>query len=454
MTSHTYYDVTQWPVGDPYKDIGLVINSMIKDIKRNQSQIDLDEGGKPGATIFIPPGDYHLETQVLIDISYLSIVGSGHGFTSSSIRFNLSQANEQSLHELWPGGSRILVNLKPRKDDETSSAAFLIKRDGSPRISSVEFSHFCIDGLHFVDDGSSEKNPENTYINGKTGIYVACAQDSFRINGMGLVYLEHGIIIKQADALSIHDNFIAECGNCIELRDWGQASKITDNLIGAGYKGYSIFAEHFGGLLISSNNIFPRGASSIYFKNVVRSTITSNRLHSFYPGMIDLRDDSSDNLVAANHIYRAHEPWPPMQDHDNGLNDLYGIVRIDGNNNSLIANHFSDILDSTSINPIGTTPVIIHLINGSGNYIASNHIVATTETEDSLEEEEKDNSDSCFSTQVTAMLSGEAARSINFLAVQVDPPSSHNMILDTGTSSQIRMDKTSNACRPLPEQPV
>ena len=129
-------------------------------------------------------------------------------------------------------------------------------------------------------------------------------------------------------------------------------------------------------------------------------------------------------------------------------------MRIDGNNNSLIANHFSDILDSTSINPIGTTPVIIHLINGSGNYIASNHIVATTETEDSLEEEEKDSSDSCFSTQVTAMLSGEAARSINFLAVQVDPPSSHNMILDTGTSSQIRMDKTSNACRPLPEQPV
>ncbi|WP_334105207.1 NosD domain-containing protein, partial [Muricomes intestini] len=104
---------------------------------------------------------------------------------------------------------------------------------------------------------------ENTYINGKTGIYVASAGDSFRITGMGIVYLEHGITIYNADALAIHDNFIAECGNCIELRGSGQASKITDNLIGAGYKGYSIYAQNFGGLLITANNIFPRGSSSV-----------------------------------------------------------------------------------------------------------------------------------------------------------------------------------------------
>ncbi len=110
----------------------------------------------------------------------------------------------------------------------------------------MEFSGFCIDGLHFIDDGSGEENPENTYTNGKTGIYVACPQDAFRITGMGIVYLEHGITVCNADALSIHDNFIAECGSCIELRGWGQASKITDNLIGAGFKGYSIYAENFG----------------------------------------------------------------------------------------------------------------------------------------------------------------------------------------------------------------
>lgn len=103
---------------------------------------------------------------------------------------------------------------------------------------------------------------------------------------MGFVYLEHGITMYHADALSIHDNFIAECGNCIELRGWGQASKITDNLMGAGYKGYSIFAQNFGGLLISANNIFPRGSSSVHFEHVARSVITGNRFHSFYPGML------------------------------------------------------------------------------------------------------------------------------------------------------------------------
>ena len=29
----------------------------------------------------------------------------------------------------------------------------------------MEFENFCIDGLHFVDDGNGD--PENTYLNGK-----------------------------------------------------------------------------------------------------------------------------------------------------------------------------------------------------------------------------------------------------------------------------------------------
>ena len=95
MTSNNHYDVTRWHTGNPYSDIGEVINSIIADIKSRQTQTDSNGGGKPGAVIYIPPGDYHLTTQVLIDISYLKIMGAGHGFTSSSIRFNAPQ-NE------WP----------------------------------------------------------------------------------------------------------------------------------------------------------------------------------------------------------------------------------------------------------------------------------------------------------------------------------------------------------------
>lgn len=443
MASKNYYDVTEWPVGNPYEDIGEVINSIIADIKSRQTDTDVNKGGKPGAVIYIPPGDYHLGSQVVIDISYLKIMGSGHGFTSSSIRFNTSENEWADLHELWPGGSRILVDIPLEvNDEEYKGAAFYVERSGNPRISSVEFSDFCIDGLHFIEDGSGETNPENTYTNGKTGIYVASACDSFRITGMGFVYLEHGITIYHADALTIHDNFIAECGNCIELRGWGQASKITDNLIGAGFKGYSIYAQNFGGLLITANNVFPRGASSIYFDGVTRSSITNNRLHSFYPGMVVFRENCSENLVSSNHFLRDHEPWTPFLGIDNGLDDLYGLLYISGNNNSVIANHFSEGINTQNIKPVGATPVIIRIVSGNGNYISNNHVVAT--------EVHAKISDSCFSAQVDALLTTEASEPLTVTTVLVEKESLQNTILDSGSDAQVVMDKTENAFRATP----
>lgn len=443
MASKNYYDVTEWPVGNPYEDIGEVINSIIADIKSRQTDTDVNKGGKPGAVIYIPPGDYHLGSQVVIDISYLKIMGSGHGFTSSSIRFNTSENEWADLHELWPGGSRILVDIPLEvNDEEYKGAAFYVERSGNPRISSVEFSDFCIDGLHFIEDGSGETNPENTYTNGKTGIYVTSACDSFRITGMGFVYLEHGITIYHADALTIHDNFIAECGNCIELRGWGQASKITDNLIGAGFKGYSIYAQNFGGLLITANNVFPRGASSIYFDGVTRSSITNNRLHSFYPGMVVFRENCSENLVSSNHFLRDHEPWTPFVGIDNGLDDLYGLLYISGNNNSVIANHFSEVINTQNIKPVGATPVIIRIVSGNGNYISNNHVVAT--------EVHAKISDSCFSAQVDALLTTEASEPLTVTTVLVEKESLQNTILDSGSDAQVVMDKTVNAFRATP----
>ena len=447
MASPNYYDVTTWPVGDPAEDIGEVINSIIADIKRRQTDIDHKEGGKPGAVIYIPPGDYRLRTQVVIDISFLKIEGSGHGFTSSSIRFNVPEDEWPDLHELWPGGSRILVDIPlggeetDAKSAEAKGAAFRVERSGSPRISSVEFSNFCIDGLHFTSDGS-ELHPENSYVNGKTGIHVASANDSFRINGMGFVYLEHALTIYNADALSVHDNFLAECGSCIELRGWGQASKITDNLIGAGFTGHSIYAENHGGLLITANNVFPRGASSVYLNGVTRSSVTNNRLHSFYPGMVELTANSSENLVAANHLLRDHEPWTPFLHVDNGRDDRYGLLRVSGSNNSIIGNHFSEVIDSQSIRPVGATPVIIRLTAGTGNYVSSNHMVAMGVHAKS--------GDSAFSAQVDALLTTEDSSGLVVTTVMVDSESARNTILDSGSDDRVVLDRAVNAFRATP----
>ena len=447
MAGKNYYDVTEWNVGNPYEDIGEVINSIIEEIKGRQNHADIDDGGKPGAVIYIPSGDYHLRTQVLIDISYLKIQGSGHGFVSSSIRYNLLQEEWANLHEIWPGGSRILVDL-PMKEgmQEGEGAAFYIEREGNPRISSVEFENFCIDGLHFIDDGLGADNPENTYSNGKTGIYSASANDAFRITGMGFVYLEHGITMYHADALSIHDNFIAECGSCIELRGWGQASKITDNLMGAGYRGYSIFAQNFGGLLISANNIFPRGSSSVHFDHVARSVITGNRFHSFYPGMLVFERNCSENMVSSNHFLRDNEPWAPLLGYDNGLDDLYGLLHIQGSFNTITANHISEVVAADSIKPQGSKPVIIRIVSGNGNYISGNHIIAMTETSDILPEA----ADSCFSAQVNALTRTGRQNILDVITVQIEAEAVRNTVLDTGNAQQIILDRVANAFRAVP----
>ena len=443
MAGKNYYDVTDWHVGNPYTDIGEVINSILADIKSRQQETDVNDEGKPGAVIYIPSGDYHLKTQVKIDISYLKIQGSGHGFVSSSIRYNVPQEQWKDLHDIWPGGSRILVDLKPEKNDERSGAAFLVEREGDPRISSVEFENFCIDGLHFVDDGNGD--PENTYINGKTGIYVASAQDSFRITGMGIIYLEHGVTLYNSDALSVHDNFIAECGNCVELRGAGQASKITDNLMGAGYRGHSIYAENFGGLLVASNNIFPRGRSIVHFRGVLRSSVTANRFHSFYPGML-IFEDCRENLVSSNHFLRDHEPWPPMQGYDNGLNDDYGLIHIEGSCNSVISNHISETIEMQYLKPAGIKPVVIHLVSGTENYVACNHIVATTQAD----KKEKEGDSSCFDAQVGALLSMNKLVRLSVDAVRVDAASSDNVILDTCRENEAAMDFDANVFRGIP----
>lgn len=441
MSSANTYDVTTWSHGDPHEDIGEVINSIIADVKARQADSDADDGGKPGAVIHIPPGDYRLRTQVLIDISFLRIEGAGHGFTSSSIRFNVPQEEWPGLHELWPGGSRILVDVSGGDGRQSDGAAFRVARKGSPRISSIEFSGFCIDGLHFTGDEPGG-NPENSYVNGKTGIYVEDANDSFRVTGMGFVYLEHALTIHNADALSIHDNFIAECGSCIELRGWGQASKITDNLIGAGPQGRSIYAENHGGLLITANNVFPRGASSVHLHGVTRSSVTNNRLHAFYPGMVVLAAGSSENLVSTNHFLRDHEPWTPFLGVDNGRDDLTGLLTIDGSDNSVIGNHFSEVIDSRSVRPAGAAPVIIRLTAGDGNYIATNHIVALDVAATS--------NDSAFEAQVDALLTTGSSRTLPVTAVWVDAESTRNTILDSGRDDQLTLDPTVNAFRATP----
>ncbi len=100
MTHNNYYDVTQWHIGNPYKDIGEVINSIILDIKNDKPQLMLITAGNRRRYLY---SARRLSSQDagFIDISYLKIMGAGHGFVSSSIRFNTPAVEWAYLHDVW-----------------------------------------------------------------------------------------------------------------------------------------------------------------------------------------------------------------------------------------------------------------------------------------------------------------------------------------------------------------
>ena len=361
------YDVTSWKIkGRPevtaQVDIGAVINDIIADIKKRQATA----GTRPGAVITIPPGDYDLRTQVVVDISYLTIAGFGHGFFSRSIKDNVDTSG---WFDLQPGGSHIRV-LTP----STAPQAFLVRRAGSPRLSGVVFRDFCLDGVEFPPDG-------NSYRNGRTGIEVASDNDSFHITGMGFVYLEHALIVRGADALRIHDNMIAECGNCVELTGAGQATIVSDNLMGAGPDGATLLAENHEGLLITGNNLFPRGRSLVELTGCNRCSVTANRFQGFSPGMMRLINNCKENLVTGNHFRRGMEGFPPFLGTSNGLDDLYGVVHIAGDNNLFSNNLIAYDVSPDRIVPLNAQPTMVLIAGGDSNVVATNHVVSNVEAQ-------------------------------------------------------------------------
>ena len=107
-----------------------------------------------------------------------------------------------------------------------------------------------------------------------------------------------------------------------------------------------------------------------------------------------MENNCAENLISANHFLRDREPWPPMQAYDNGRDDTYGLLYIEGSNNSIIANHISETLDVQYLKP--------------------------------------------------------RLKALDAVAVLVEKSSAQNTILDSGSDSQVLMDRAVNAFRATP----
>lgn len=126
--------------------------------------------------------------------------------------------------------------------------------------------------------------------------------------------------------------------------------------------------------MITANNVFPRGSSSVHFDGVVRSSVTNKRFHWFYPWMLVFQRNCSENLVSSNHI--------------------------------------SETIGTQYLRPSGVTSVVIHIVSGRGNYIANNHIAATTDVSNAKDGEV----DSYFSAQMDALMTADQLMELDVTA--------------------------------------
>lgn len=349
----TVYDVTTWTGASvsPYTDIGLVINEIIADIKSQQTS----QTTRPGAVIYIPPGHYTLQTTVNIDIGFLTIKGSGHGFMSEAVRDDL---NHSAWVETLPGSSHVQIA-------NNNQVGFLVDRATNPvangRLNAIVFQDFCIDGV------SSSK----PYLpgNGKTGIKVQYDTDSLRVEGMGMVYLSHALVVRNADAFNITNNFICECGNAITLSDGSIVGKITNNYLINPWAGHSIFIENNDDCVINGNSLL--WGARIQMKNVNRAVITGNKFVSNFSGMIVHETPCHEQLISANHFRRRFGDGGPARN-----DDLYGMIHLNGNDNSVTANAFSFDVPPAEIVPSGATPTVVLVKGGARNFLATNKLAS------------------------------------------------------------------------------
>jgi inulin fructotransferase (DFA-I-forming) len=348
----TVYDVTTWTGAtvSPYTDIGLVINQIVADIHAQQTSATT----RPGAVIYIPPGHYTLQTTVNIDVGFLTIKGSGHGFMSEAVR---DGQDHSAWVETLPGSSHVQIA-------NNNQVGFLVNRATDPvangRLNSIVFQDFCIDGV------SSSK----PYVpgNGKTGIQVQYDTDSLRVEGMGFVYLTTALTVRNADAFNITNNFITECGSAMQLTNGAIVGKITNNYLISAWGGNSIFLENNDNCLISGNSLL--WGARIQLKNAHRTLITGNKFVSNFSGMIVHETQCDQQLITGNHFRRIYGDGGPARN-----DDLYGMVQINGNDNAVTSNMFSFEVPAANIVPSGATPTVVLVKGGARNYLATNQLV-------------------------------------------------------------------------------
>ena len=344
MASNNCYDVTTWPVGNPSKDVGEVLNSIIADIKDRQTVTDANNGGQARCgdlhSARGPPPPYAGgDRRQLPQDPWLGTwlyVREDPGTKPSS------EDPMAPPEGLLPGSSSdspltfpsTETGRNPREPPSTLSEAGArgSARSSSPTsastgCTSTRMARGCIrrTPMSTAKPVSTLRTP-TTHSAYPTGVCSPLRTPSPSTTRTRFPF---------TTTSSLNAEAASSCADVEGLKDHRQLgrSRVQGSL--------DLRPEPRRAPDHPANNVFPRGASSVHFDGVTRSSVTNNRLHSSDPGMLILAANSSENLVATNHFLRDHEPWTPFLGVDNGLDDLNGLLCVSGSNNSVIGNHFS-----------------------------------------------------------------------------------------------------------------
>ncbi len=121
------------------------------------------------------------------------------------------------------------------------------------------------------------------------------------------------------------------------------------------------------------------------------------------------------------------------------------LMHINGSYNSVMANHFSEVMEPEKTEQTGTLPVIIHVVSGKENFISNNHFVVTAK-----KAEDAETTDSCYMAQVGALLETGESQELSVITVKIEKESVRNTVLDSGSMEQVILDRKRNAFRPIP----
>ncbi|MBM7539894.1 NosD domain-containing protein [Amphibacillus cookii] len=332
-----YYNILDYGAqpNQPSFDNAAVFNEIINDM------------GENGGTIYIPVGNFYIDSSIEIDRSYVSIIGDNSG-----LRSGVDGSNPKT--QSGGGGAKLIVQ-------SGVTAIRILDEESSQRISGITFRSFQIRG---------EEN---------NGIGIQAVQDTDRvvIDDLVINHVGTGVQLHGADAASILNSWIAETHTSIILNGASQQASIVNNSLGAQPSGVTIEMENPQWFTINGNNIYPDGASNIRLYNPTYGTISSNTISSRYTGIIEFLANNDGaygygNSISGNTIsINNFRPHPEKKEID------WGILHIVASNTFIHGNQIN-----TDVMPEGYTAITIE--SGENNRISNNSIGVTHSSESKI----------------------------------------------------------------------